>query len=242
MPVECGGKQVEAPRGSLSMKLHSNIFGWEYVWEEFADDKGGTAIRDGHDNESAGKLLGLEILHQELEAVISVIPTNKGTMLKAGFRAADDFKLHLLVEHLIHRFEKVFGMPDIRVGDHRFDSRYVIRSNSAEKIKQIFDEASLRESILECGIGEIKIIPAGSATTQNGEVAPGHSVLTCNFDASLEKYEQLNTVYEAFVLLLKRLKQCGVIHQESAAAEPPDLPPVAPTVPMRRLHSPLLDR
>jgi hypothetical protein len=224
------------------MKFHSNIFGWEYVWEEFADEKGGTSIKDAPGNGGTTRLLGLEIPQPELEAVISVIPTNKGAMLKAGFLSADDFKLHLFVEHLIHRVEKVFGMPDIKVGDQRFDSRYVIHSNSQENITRIFAEASLRESILESGIAEIKLVHAGGSTQIHREAAAGESVLTCNIGTHLEKYEQLNAVYEVFVQLLTRLKQCGVVHDTTANVVVPPEPQTAQSPVPMRLHSPLLDR
>jgi hypothetical protein len=38
----------------IIMKFHSDLFGWEYVWRNFADEKGGRAVTDSGEEE--GKL------------------------------------------------------------------------------------------------------------------------------------------------------------------------------------------
>ncbi len=43
------------------MKFHSDLFGWEYVWRNFAEEKAGTVVTDTGEEEGKLKYLSIPV-------------------------------------------------------------------------------------------------------------------------------------------------------------------------------------
>jgi hypothetical protein len=215
------------------MKLHSNIYGWEYVWQEFATEKGGETIM-GDDSQIAA----LRIPMKEHGSTMLVVPTSQGTAVIAHFRKgkAIKFAMHLFVERLIHRIEKAFGLQDLKLGDPSFDNRFIIQSNSPEILAHIFGDAALRQAILAEGVTELSIIPGDAKIDYRWEIPAGHDVIIYCVDALIDKYDHLNASYQVLSALLNQLKSAGVVGNQSETLS-------APAVQKKgKLNSPLLGR
>lgn len=209
------------------MKLHSNIFGWEYVWEEFADEKGGSLVKD------AQKILAVTVPARNLESSIVFSPMAHGTQVVANYLPADEFVFQVFVQKLIHKV--AFGAKNIKVSDALFDSRYVIRSNRADAVQDTFRDASLREWILQEQIDELELMPAGSRVEPFADLPAGHGSLVLKRHVFFDKFEQLEAALDIMTRLLENLEKRRPSTQMQEPAAPSEVHP-------HRLHSPLLDR
>jgi len=57
----------------------------------------------------------------------------------------DDFRFAIHREDFIDEIGKFFGMQDVVVGYPEFDKRIIIKTNSPEKVKEVFESAQVRE-------------------------------------------------------------------------------------------------
>jgi len=213
------------------MKLHSNIFGWECVWEEFAAEKSGEAVLD-----QDGHVTMLRIPMPEHDATMFITPTSHGSAAAVHYSPAGNFVMHLFVKKLIHKLEKAFGLQDLTIGDKSFDGRFVSQSNLPDKLKEIFGDASLCQAILSEGVAELSIIPYYAGIDERWAVPSDHDVVIYCQDALMEKFDQLNASFEILSRLLTKLKDCGIVG--STAADVPEM--AVPALGHGRLHSPLL--
>src|SRR5438105_1695994 len=116
--MEAGGPA--ALNGERNMSIHSDLFGWDYVWRNFADEKGGNAV-EGAD---AAALVGLSIPAKEIASTLIFTPfvhhgrkKSKGTTVMASFQPADSFVFSIQAEKLTDQVGKAFGLQDVQVQD-----------------------------------------------------------------------------------------------------------------------------
>lgn len=211
------------------MKLHSNIFGWEYVWEEFADEKGGSLVKDGQ------RIVAITVPMSGPDSSVVFTPAAHGTQVIANCLPFDDFVFHISVQNLIHKMEKVFGGHNIKTHDALFDSRYAIRSNNADAVRELLADASLREVILQEQIDELSLHSAGARIEHAADLPSGHGAVVLKRHVFFDKFEQLESAF----LIVTRLLDALAKRQPSKQAQ--EAAPLAFPQP-HRLHSPLLDR
>jgi hypothetical protein len=159
----------------------------------------------------------------------------QGTQLVANFLPVDDLEFHVFVRKLIHNFEKVFGAKEIRVNDPSFDGHYIIRSNHAEAVQDVFEDAKFRELILLEQIDELAVLPPTSQVESIVDKPSHHALLVLKRHVFLDKFEQLESAFSIVTSILSRLDQRVNDKPQSVQAAP------APST-SHRLHSPLLDR
>jgi hypothetical protein len=213
------------------MKLHSNIFGWEYVWEEFAEEKGGSLVKDGD------KLLGISVPGGKPDCEVAFFPSGHGTQVVANCLSSGDFEFHVFVRKLIHNFEKVFGAKEIHLNDASFDGHYIIRSNHAENVHDLFADLKLRELVLLEQVDELALLPATSKVESIVDRPANHAALVLKRHVFLDKFEQLESAYTIVMSILSKLDQPVSAQEKQGHAQAPPSPST-----VHRLHSPLLDR
>lgn len=223
------------------MKLHSNIYGWEYVWEEFAEEKGGKAIKNASEIEGQdGQVSALHIPIEEGAHALTVAASTSGTSMLVSYPASDDFSMRIFIDNPIHKIEKVFGMQDIKIGDARFDNKFVIQSNHPNQIARLLGNAELREAIFASPITEIRTFDRTTGFDHRWHVPANHNVLAFELSVFLDKYDQLEAIYKILAALLIEFKDCDIVGTHKAPAEVADT--TEPQKVSGRLHSPLLDR
>lgn len=225
------------------MKFHSNIFGWEYVWRDFADSKGGKVVSDSSkENDPIVKII---VPVEGTNAQITIVPSTlkgksrgSGTSASLSYSPKEDFVFSIRTEKGVDQIGKALGMQDIQLGDHDFDSRFLIQGTDQGKVRNLFADMKLRDLILENGPSELRLhVEAGDVGAEHKIAAGKHAVLYSN-EKLLDKFEQLEAVFQVLASVVHRL---GIIPALAGAEgmtfeESPEEKQDG-----RKLHSPLLD-
>ena len=227
------------------MKMHSNIYGWDYVWRDFADDKGGTVVQD--DKQPGSPVMAIHIPIPQSKDTLTIkpwLPSGKkafeATFATISFRSDDDFAFAIWTENRIDQLHKVLGMQDVRIGDDKFDKKFIVQANNDIFVKQLFADASLRDMLLDQPTCELRLVPDASEHFPDHQIPAGHSVILYATDQLMDKFEHL----EAVLTTLQRVLEClhATIGKTGAVPEENHNNQVEQSGSRgRKLHSPLLD-
>lgn len=223
------------------MKLHSNIYGWDYVWRDFADDKGGKVIQD--DTQPGSPVMAIHIPVPESRDTLTIkpwLPSGKkafeATFATISFPSKDDFAFAVWTEHKIDQLHKVLGMQDVRVGDEKFDKKFIVQANNEILVKQLFSDSTLCQLLMEQPTCELRLVPEAAQHFPDHQIPAGHSAILYAADQLVDKFENL----EAISNILQ-----GVLERIHATLDVPghgtDSGPAEQSTSRRKLHSPLLD-
>ena len=119
------------------------------AWQQFSDEIGATYIKGG-----VLKSDRIEATFQNWQMVYDIIIIPAGnvmltyTRLRAPFSAKSDFQFCITKKSFFSKIAKKFGKSNIESGDSRIDDNFVIKSNSAEKIKHLFTNEKLKSLLL----------------------------------------------------------------------------------------------
>ena len=236
------GSLIRRHDGEINMSFHSDLFGWDYVWRHFADQKGGQVI------EGATGLDGIVIPAGDGSTVL-ITPfvhhgkkRSKGTTVMTAFHPADDFVFSIQTEKLSDQVGKAFGMQDVQVQDAEFDGKFLIQGNDDARIQRLFENVYLKDAILLQPPTQLRIEHDSSHFDPEWTVRGGSHVLVYRYDHLMEKIDQLQTAFDVVTTTLVQLAVLGAVsgkvpmRSNSSFEEE-----VAPQVQSHRLHSPLLD-
>lgn len=188
------------------MSLHSNMFGWDYVWRDFADSRGGEIVGDKRGSE--GEILAI-VVPAENGAKVTFTPTSSGTAAVIDYKATDDFAFNLYREKPLDGVSKMFGMQDIVVGAREFDSHYIIKANNESVLKQILDP-KVRDLIMLEDTADLRNLPSNAEFDPRWVIAPGHSAICYNRLAMIDKHDQLKSVYDLLCSIARHLMRLSV--------------------------------
>jgi hypothetical protein len=219
----------------LEMSLHSNMFGWDYVWRDFAETMGGQ-ITEGPD----GEVLAITVPAPG-KAVVTFTPVSSGTAAAIHYEAVDEFAFQIYKEKPFDSVSKVFGMQDIVVGAPDFDPHFIIKSNNESVLKQILHDETIRELILLQDVADLRTLPGNAQFDPRWVVPPGHSAIVYNRLAAVDKNDQLSGVFDMLCKIVVHLERIGLAGTgRQVPAHQPEAVGAVSTA--KRLHSPLLDR
>lgn len=227
------------------MKFHSDLFGWEYVWRNFADEKGGKSLTDSGEEE--GKLLCLSIPVGASGAAALFVPETHGQKMTAGtvlvaYEPADDFAFSIFQEKMHHQLSKALGMQDLKVQDDLFDSKFMIQGNDAVKVQEIFLDVQLRELVLLQPLTTLHIEKKAGKTFPALALSDGQHAVVAKYDGAMDKLHQLQTALDVVVGVLEQLTQIGSVAGVQAAKVAAEPEAAQSDTQSKRLRSPLLDR
>lgn len=214
------------------MSLHSNMFGWDYVWRDFAETKKGEVITEG--NRPDGEIQGL-VVPAVGGATVSITPVSAGTAAVIDFAPSGDFMFSIYKERPLHHLSKAFGMQDIVIGDKQFDSQFIIKSNNEAQLKQLFADKALRDLILSEDTADLRILPEEAGFDPRWMVRPSCSVIVYSRPVLIDHFDHLEGIYNILCKTLNHLEHLGL--GKAAVNGSADQSTTS-----GKLHSPLLDR
>jgi hypothetical protein len=221
------------------MTMHSNIFGYQYSWRDFADSKNGKVYTDN--NKEDGEVHAVVVPAAAGGGTITFAAIPSGTAAVIDYAPLGDFNFTLYQEKPMHQVNKVFGMQDIVIGVKDFDRRYIIKSNNELATKELLSDADLRELIVMEDAADLRVLLPDSVFDPRWIVRPDHAVIAYHRNALMDKYDQLEAVYRLLNGLVVQLQQMGLAYDGSSLAAKSQHEPNEREAP-RKLHSPLLDR
>lgn len=226
------------------MKFHSDLFGWEYVWRNFADEKNGKVITDNGEEE--GKLLSLSIPLEGTGVKIIFAPESRhgkkgaSNTVMVCYQPADDFAFSIFQEKVHHQLGKAMGMQDLQIQDALFDSKFMIQGTNAVKIQELFLDVQMRELILLQPPTLLHIETKAAKTYAKFGIPDHVNAVVYHYDGVMDKLHHLQTAYEILSTVLQQLAQIGAIGGVEASRREPLA--VELETASKRLRSPLLDR
>jgi len=230
------------------MKFHSDLFGWEYVWRNFADLNGGTVITESAKEDSALVSMTVSVPLPKVgkSATLLIAPAahhgkkSTGIKIVAPFEALDDFIFCIFPENIGHQFGKAVGMQDIKVLDQLFDSKFMIQGTHPLRVSDLFDDVSLRELVLLQPPSRLAIeTKAAKPKDKNTAPARYHAVVY-QHDGTVDKLHQLETSLGVVTAVLEHMLTPYDSHHSAHEEEPSE--DDGATTHSKRLRSPLLDR
>ena len=196
------------------MKLRSSVFGWKSVWMELADEHGGEFI-DGKDTTMRIPLKEcpwtLTFRHHETGL------SHPHTSVAAPYKAARDFAFALHNKTWIEEAAKPFGLQDIVVGHHPFDSEFIIKGTDASLVRDLFDAVHLREKIMMQKAIRIAVHKDSHQLTQYGTVPAGVHVLSFHEHGAINSFERLSSICDLMRAVLHELCEIGAAHPKQPA-------------------------
>lgn len=187
------------------MKFHSKIFGWEYAWQEFAVEAGGSAEIDVQANpsvkhiqvpiQSGGKIKFIPDPHKLGNQQVD-------TTVLAEYDSADNFVFGLHTEKFLNQVSKLLGAQDIRIGDEVFDARFQIQSNDPNRFIQLLRNDELRLLLMERPDIHLKVLTSQDKLPHGGTIGAGKHVIHYSQHKVLDSFEQLSAVARIMDLMV----------------------------------------
>lgn len=228
------------------MKFHSDLFGWQYVWRNFADEKGGNIITETAEEESP--VVSLSVPVEGTGVKVLFLPETRhgkkaaSTAVLVCYPPAGDFAFAIFEEKLRHQLGKALGMQDLQVQDALFDGKFMIQGNDAVKVQELFLDVQLRELVLLQPPTSLHIEKDPAKQYAGHGIPAGLHAVVYQYDGAMNKLLHLQAAYDVVCTVLRQLAAIGAVN--GVAAEP--VQEIAleetDTAARKRLRSPLLDR
>jgi len=242
------GTPGDGAGGGMHMKFHSDLFGWEYVWRNFADLKGGTVMTEtaAEDSPLVSMTVSVPLGNAGKVATLLIAPSahhgkkSTGIKIVGPFEALDDFVFRIFPEKFGHQFVKVVGMQDIKVNDHLFDSKFMIQANHPTRVVDLFSDINLREQVLLQPPSNLAIETKTAKSNDKNAVPTRYHAVVYQHDGAIDKLHQL----EAALTVVSSILEHVLIPYEgqTVQAEASVISEDGYSTPSKRLRSPLLDR
>lgn len=124
-----------------------DVFGkkWKGIWEQFAEESGGTFIDGKFWNKHR-----IEIPHEAWTMTLDTHTVSNGkssvtyTRVYAPYQVNREFKFKIYKQHIFANIGKMFGMEDIEIGYPEFDDKFIIKGNNKQLLKQFFEPDDIR--------------------------------------------------------------------------------------------------
>jgi hypothetical protein len=192
------------------VRLHTRMYGWKYVWKEFAEEFGATIDDPNPDSSHAGMSIIVPMKNTPWVLVYTMDPGLKGsnghTSMDANFAPRGDFKFAIHPQTKIDDISKLLGMQDIVIGDKSFDPLFVVKGNDVGKVRDLFAYDEIRALILEEPTVQIWAHSDKIESKLSPKIVAGQPhVLSLRVPGAVDDFERLKRFYELTGLLLQAL-------------------------------------
>tara|TARA_B100000809_G_scaffold67681_1_gene64737 strand:- start:6421 stop:7035 length:615 start_codon:yes stop_codon:yes gene_type:complete len=127
-----------------------DIFGpsKDEIWQQVANEIGGQFENGGIFGKDA-----LRFQSGQWELTLDTYTVSHGdsrstyTRMRAPFVNQDNIRFKIYEEGIFAAIGKVFGMKDIEIGHSFFDKKFIVKSNSEDKIKKLLQDKKLKQLI-----------------------------------------------------------------------------------------------
>ena len=226
------------------MKFHSNIFGWEYVWRDFADSKGGEIISDS--SKENNPILLMRIPVEGTDAHVTITPyalkgktKGNGTSATLHYAPREHFIFDIRIEKRLDQIGKAMGLQDIQLGDQEFDHRFLIQGSDVAKVRNLFADMRLRDLIMANTASHLALVAESEELPPEHQIPAGRHAVLYSHDSALERFEDLQDLYDIVTAVVHRLGAMPALAGEDQEQLPIDQQEEPAHT--NRLHSPLLD-
>lgn len=178
------------------------------IWSQVAQEIGGQFDEGGFFGKDA-----LRYQHGEWEIVLDTYTRSSGTgnnrstttytRMRAPFVNKDGFYFEIYREGIFSALGRIFGLQDIIIGDPMFDDQFVIKSNSEEKVRWLFDDQGLKNLIHQ--VPQIHLTVRDDEGWFGERFPQGTDELYFSCAGTIRDVELLKTLFELFAATLNRL-------------------------------------
>lgn len=122
------------------------------------------------------------------------------TRFVANLKRFDHFRFALHRQDFIDGIGKFLGMEDVVLGYPEFDKKIIVKTNDADRLKDVLADDSVRERILSFDEFNMHI---GHHHSSNTEVES--AFLELRIDDGITEVPKLREIYTAFMLVLSKV-------------------------------------
>lgn len=161
----------------------------------------------------------VEATHRQWTITLDVYVVNTGktsipyTRLRAPFVNPEGFRFSIGPKSLFHMIGVLTGAQDIQVGDRDFDEQFAIKGNNEEKVRQLFQNARLRELLRAHGSTQL------SVRDDDGFFGPrfpeGVDQLVLSTFGVVKEIDKLKSFFELFAVTLDELCKIGAAYEDA---------------------------
>jgi hypothetical protein len=124
------------------------------------------------------------------------------TSFTAHLHTRSPFRFAIHEEHFTDEIGKFFGMQDVVVGYEEFDKKLIIKTNDANKLKEVFADASVRAAILD-----LNNFTFGITTHHSSGNATKEPFLELTIETGITDVSKLRTIYKAYFTVLTAIEK-----------------------------------
>jgi hypothetical protein len=190
------------------VKLHTRMYGWKYVWKEFAEEFGATVDDPNPDSSSAGMSMIVPITKTPWALIYTMDPGIKGangghTSIEVNYAPRGDFKFAIHPQKKIDDISKLLGMQDIIIGDKSFDPLFIVKGNDVGKVRDLFSVDQIRAHIIDEPTVQIWTHSDKMESKLSPKVVAGQPhILSLRVPGAVDDFERLKRFYELMGMLL----------------------------------------
>ena len=197
------------------MSLLRSLFGpsQEEVWSELARQVGGSFYRGGLFAKTAVQVeVGDWIITLDSYAESSGNSSSTYTRLRAPYVNPEAFTFQIYRADIFTGIAKALGMQDIEVGHARFDADFVIKGNSASRVRRLFANDRIRELIRRQP--KIKLEVRDDEGWFQAKFPAGVDELVFTTAGVIKDLYQLSSLFELFAEVLRQLCHDGEAYED----------------------------
>ena len=143
--------------------------------------------------------------------VTTVIPY---TRIRAPYINPANFRFSIYRKNLLSEIGKFLGMQDIDVGHPEFDDQFIIKGNDPAKVRLLFQNALLRESL--ASQREVHFAVKDDEGWFGQNFPADVDELQYAVRGSISEVDRLKSMFDAFMICLDSMHQIG----EAEARDP----------------------
>lgn len=110
------------------------------------------------------------------------------------------FRFAIHEQHFTDEIGKFFGMQDVEIGYEDFDEKLIIKTNNAEKVRQIFSDPSVRQTFLS-----LSDFSFGTTTQHSSHPEKDGPFLELTIENGITDPQKLREIYHAFYAVLMQI-------------------------------------
>jgi len=190
------------------------MYGWKYVWMEFADEFKATVEDSNPDSSHTEMSIIVPVSETSWNLIYTMHPAKQGgqehTTVESAYSPSDDFKFAIHPEKWTDGFSKLLGMQDIVIGHDEFDKQFIIKGSDEQRVKDLFQDAALRRLLLDEPTMQLwaHCDHSESAPTSKALRGAGRSAIM-RVKGAVDDFERLKAFYNLKHRLLKALQRIG---------------------------------
>jgi hypothetical protein len=121
------------------------------------------------------------------------------TSFTAPLHTSTGFRFAIHEEHFTDEIGKFFGMQDVVIGYDEFDKKFIIKTNSLDKVKEIFEDSTVRSVIQTLKNFTFAV------TTHHTSTTTDQPFLELVIETGITDPDKLRSIYSAYYAVLAKL-------------------------------------